>query len=110
VVDVPDWEYDHAVNAGWAVHADPPEPEKSPEPDPEPAASVLEVNEAGHPTGNLVPEDGVPEPADAEVPEPPRPADPKQAWVDYAAGQGMDPETAAAMSKADLMSRYGGRL
>ena len=51
-----------------------------------------------------------PEPADHDVPEPPRPSDPKQDWVDYAAGQGLPRDKAEAMSKADLMSRFGGRL
>ena len=32
VIEVADWEYDHNTNAGWAVHADPPEPEPAPEP------------------------------------------------------------------------------
>lgn len=50
----------------------------------------------------------------ADPPEPPKPADPKQDWMDYAS----DPRTpghitedeAGMMTKADLMSRYGGRL
>ncbi len=133
-IDVPDWEYDHCIAAGWAVHADPPEPEPAPEPEPEPVqAEVLEINEAGHPTGNLVqavparaeavadepgqpadepgqPADEPGQPAEEAVPEPPRPSDPKQAWIDYAVTQGMDEDKAAAMSKADLMSRFGGRL
>ncbi len=33
--------------------------------------------------------------------------DPKQAWVDHAVAQGADPETAAAMTKADLIAQYG---
>ena len=113
VVDVPDWEYDHCIAAGWAEHADPPAPPKAakakePEKTPEP---VLEVNEAGHPTGNLV----QPEPEKASAPEPepaepPRPSDPKPDWVDYAADRGLARDKAEAMSKADLMSRYGGRL
>ena len=107
VVDVPDWEYDHCIAAGWAEHADPPalpkaakapepekykatEPEKAPEPAPEKAS--------------------VPEPAEEAVPEPPRPSDPKPDWVDYAADRGLARDKAEAMSKADLMSRYGGRL
>jgi hypothetical protein len=40
----------------------------------------------------------------------PGPSAPKQAWIDFAIGQGADPATAGAMTKADLMSRYGGRL
>jgi hypothetical protein len=63
----------------------PPPPERDPEPEPEPP---------------------VPDPA----PLPPQPADLKQAWIDWAITQGADPDKAAAMTKADLMSRYGGRL
>ena len=33
--------------------------------------------------------------------------DPKQAWVDHAVEAGADPETAAAMTKADLIEKYG---
>lgn len=41
---------------------------------------------------------------------PPAPHDNKQAWIDYAVSRGEDPATAEAMVKADLMSKYGGRL
>jgi len=119
-IDVPDWEAEHAVNAGWAYYHEPPAP------DPDPGAvqpPAPEVSEAGHPAGNLVPEPPaaeavqevvpdpvpVPEPEDDD-PDPPRPSDPKQDWVAYAQSRGMSPVTAAAMSKADLMSRFGGRL
>jgi hypothetical protein len=44
------------------------------------------------------------------VAEAPGPSAPKQAWIDYAVSTGAGPDTAAAMTKADLMSRYGGRL
>jgi len=40
----------------------------------------------------------------------PLPADPKQAWVDYAIAQGEDPDVAPRLTKADIMSKYGGRL
>jgi len=104
VVDVPDWEYDHCIAAGWAEHADPPappkavkakEPEKAPEKAPEKPADVLP--------------EAAPEKA-PELAEPPRPSDPKPDWVDYAADRGLARDKAEAMSKADLMSRYGGRL
>ena len=113
MIDVPDWEAEHAVNAGWAYYEDPPpepEPEvvvvKAPEPVPVPvpekaAAPVTVRAEAATAPAKA---------AEPDVPEPPRPSDPKQDWVDYAADRGMDPDKAAAMSKADLMSRYGGRL
>ena len=45
------------------------------------------------------------------VAEAPGPSAPKQAWIDYAVQvQGADVHEASAMTKADLMSRYGGRL
>ena len=127
-IDIPDWEAEHAVNAGWAYYYEPPAADPDPGAVREPAAeAVLEAGEAGHPAGDLAPEPPaakdahapvqepvpdpvpVPEPED-EDPDPPRPSDPKQDWVDYAQSRGMSPVTAAAMSKADLMSRFGGRL
>ncbi len=33
---------------------------------------------------------------------------PKSDWVAYAVGQGMDYDTANAMTKADLVAQYGG--
>jgi hypothetical protein len=153
-IDVPDWEYERSLAAGWAVHADPdpepapPEPVKAPEPEPvrvyasahkpepeekykpepeparvqarapEPVRVPAEVSRETAPEedaprwqdefgGSDPPGAPAPEPEPAE---PPRPSDPKQDWIDYAADQGLDREKAAAMSKADLMSRYGGRL
>ena len=115
-IDVPDWEYDHAVAAGWAYHDDgPPEPEavvvKVPVPVPVPVP--VEAVATGEPDSPLpeIPLDEADRDTDVpEVPEPPRPSDPKQDWVDYAVTRGMSEEKATAMSKADLMSRYGGRL
>ena len=40
----------------------------------------------------------------------PASSDPKTAWIEYAVSQGADEAEAARMSKADLQSRYGGRL
>lgn len=41
----------------------------------------------------------------------PGPSAPKQAWIDYAVqAHGADVHAAGSMTKADLMSRYGGRL
>jgi hypothetical protein len=42
--------------------------------------------------------------------EPPAPHDIKQKWIDYAVLCGENPDTARDMTKADLMSKYGGRL
>lgn len=59
------------------------------------------------------PPDPGPEPeqvTEAEPAERPAPSAPKQAWIDYAVTQGADVHEASAMTKVDLMSRYGGRL
>jgi hypothetical protein len=48
--------------------------------------------------------------ADGDPAVAPGPSAPKQAWIDWAVTQGAGPDQAAAMTKADLMSRYGGRL
>lgn len=42
--------------------------------------------------------------------EPPKPADPKQAWVDHAMAHGETEDEANMQTKAGLMSKYGGRL
>jgi len=112
VVDVPDWEYDHCIAAGWAEHADPPAPPKAararePEeaPEPEKPAEVSREPESGDGSSLFEQTGGA-----ITNPEPPRPSDPKPDWVDYAADRGLARDKAEAMSKADLMSRYGGRL
>lgn len=55
-----------------------------------------------------------PEVPSAESPgtgPPPAPGAPKQAWIDYAVtAHGADVHAASNMTKADLMSRYGGRM
>jgi hypothetical protein len=57
------------------------------------------------------PEEVVHAPApEPEMPEQPRPADLKRTWEDYAVAQGMDPDDAVDATKAELMSKYGGRL
>jgi hypothetical protein len=42
--------------------------------------------------------------------EPPKPADPKQAWVDHAMAHGEGEDEANMQTKAALMQKYGGRL
>ena len=42
--------------------------------------------------------------------EPPKPAAPKQEWVDYAMAHGETEDGANMQTKADLMQKYGGRL
>jgi hypothetical protein len=92
-----------------------PPPEPDPEPEPEPDRETVFRDDVEKAVEQLpsVPE---PEPAadvppDPEpAPEPPAPSDPKPAWIDYAVIRGADRGIATAMTKADLMSRYGGRL
>lgn len=55
----------------------------------------------------VTPEPDVP---DEVAADPPKPADPKADWVAYAVSQGADPAAAEALTKIDLMSKYGGRL
>ena len=121
VVDVPDWEYDHCIAAGWAEHADPPappkaakakEPEKAPEPTAHPRPTGWESEQYGQQaTQEKKAPVKAPEPEpEPEPAEPPRPSDPKQDWIAYAQSRGMNPVTASSMSKADLMSRFGWRL
>lgn len=112
IIDVPDWEAEHAVNAGWAYYD---EPEPAPEPEPVPGPVQAQAAEAQAEAVAPVRQDELePELAQEasapEVPEPPRPSDPKPDWVDYAVIRGMDRDKATEMSKADLMSKYGGRL
>jgi hypothetical protein len=96
---------------------------------PEPVPAVPEAAETAEPPGELP--RLAPDAADADgagsggddaavqdAAEPdgtaaaaPGPSAPKQAWIDYAVRvQGADVHAASNMTKADLMSRYGGRL
>jgi hypothetical protein len=68
---------------------------------------------AGQAEGATEPAEPDAEPAEAAAGSPvaaPAPSAPKQAWIDYAVSCGASPDEAASMTKADLMSRYGGRL
>jgi len=71
-------------------------------PQEEPAKSVLVS----------APEEVQPEevPAMEESSGAPSPSAPKSEWTDWAVRQGEVPATAAAMTKSDLMSKYGPRL
>lgn len=122
-IDVPGWEADDLIlgqNAVEAGAADP-EPDPDPVPDPEPADEVPPGTLAEPwPVAETVAEPVVTGDASADPPaEPdavqpavaPPPSAPKQAWIDYAIqAHAADPAEATAMTKADLMSRYGGRL
>jgi hypothetical protein len=108
-----------------------PEPEQASEPGPVPemdpgtlaspadtaagasAPPAGDQSETGQAEGATEPAEPEAEPDVAAAGDPvaaPAPAAVKQAWIDYAVSQGATPEEAAAMTKADLMSRYGGRL
>jgi hypothetical protein len=78
------------ASAGGGTAAGAPEPEPVPEP--------------GAGSGDSMPD------RDTAVPAPPAPHENKQRWIDYAVRLGSDPDRAAAMTKAELMSKYGGRL
>lgn len=110
---VEDWEGEHLIRGGCARQiAPPPGRAQAPVAVPAPPAPEPPV-----PQSEPSPTAAGPEPQAAEPepePEPdarrPAPSDPKQAWVDYAVAQGLDWDTASRMTKADLQSRYGGRL
>lgn len=61
-------------------------------------------------TEPAIPEAEPSEAADETPAVAPAPSAPKQAWIEYAVSRGADEDTARSMTKADLMSRYGGRL
>lgn len=48
--------------------------------------------------------------AEAPAPAAPRPADPKQDWVDYAVSLGAPRSEAETQTKVQLMAAFGGRL
>jgi len=83
------------------------EPAAEPEPAPEPAA---EPDVAAAPEAAAADAAAASGEAEAGPPSPPAPHDNKAKWIDYAVSQGEDPDTAPAMTKADLMSKYGGRM
>jgi hypothetical protein len=98
-----------------------PPADAEPAADGEPAAGEAEPSEAAGPpdaeAGTEAAADGEAEAGPQSPPaadDPallmPAPHDIKQRWIDYAVSQGEDPETARDMTKADLMSKYGGRL
>lgn len=92
-----------------AEQGDPPAVAATPEPPgelPSLAPDVAGQDEAGG-TGNA----GEDAAESSPVAETPGPSAPKQAWIDYAVNvHGADVHAAGSMTKADLMSRYGGRL
>lgn len=118
---VEDWEGEHLIRGGCARQVAPPPgraqaPVAVPAPPvpPAPPAAVPDVPRSEPSLTAAGPEPQAAEPEPEPEPEPdarrPAPSDPKQAWVDYAIAQGLDWDTASRMTKADLQSRYGGRL
>jgi hypothetical protein len=127
-LEVEDWEAEDLIRIGLAV----PGPEGGsgrpamPEPaaevpagESEPAAGAAAAPDTGvSPLAEVSPlaqaavtgAGTVPPGEPADETGPPAPHDAKRAWIDWAITRGADPDTAAAMTKADLMSRYGGRL
>lgn len=124
--EVAEWEGRHLIASGVAVEvADRTPPSQQPgfgqgASDPQPGQDQGQ-QEGQEPPANPVPPDqspvsegqdlgqrGDPEP---DLPaQPPQPADPKQAWVDYAISKGTPPDMANAWTKQRLMAEFGGRL
>jgi hypothetical protein len=122
-IEVPYGEGTDLLRGEHAVQVRPPEPPgpwaltppAPPAPPPVTIVSEPAQTAAGPPQEKTLVQAAVPEPApepepEPEQPESPKPGDPKQDWINYAIGQGADEAAAEAMTKADLMSRYGGRL
>ncbi len=110
VIDVPHDVGRDLILGGHAVDAHtPPPPVPAPPPPPAPALAPMVVSQPAATAAGPLPSPPEPEP-DPEPPSAPGPADPKAEWIGYAISRGADPDTAGRMTKADLMSRYGGRL
>jgi len=115
-IDVPREEGEHLVRVGQAFEVEAPGRAEAPH---GPASATPAPVSESSPTAAGPPEAEVSAPEEEAAPEPaageepgdmPKPADAKQAWLDYALSQGADADVAAGMTKADLMSRFGGRL
>ena len=98
ILDTDEDEARHLVsggNARWAVEPGAEERAVMPADGPELAAAVPADDSAGD------------EPPEPENGAQPLVRDPKQAWVDHAVAAGASPDEAAAMTKADLIGKYG---
>lgn len=69
------------------------------------AAQVV-VNQAADDTDGDAPDGDAPAP-DGDAPEAPAVSDVKADWVDFAVSQGESREAAEAMTKADLIDKFG---
>lgn len=110
--EIADWEGEHLIRGGCARQV--PVPEWAVPKPPAPVKSAVAPETVAPARQPELPQEPAPEAGPESAPAPeagrPSPADPKQAWVDYAIAQGLDWDTASRMTKADLQSRYGGRL
>jgi hypothetical protein len=104
-IEVPEDEADDLIRGGLADEADPPGSEPAPEPadgDPEPVLEdTVYRDDLDKAVGDL------PAAPAAERAEPPKTADSKQDWVDYAVSRGADSSEADGMTKAELTEKYG---
>jgi hypothetical protein len=117
-IDIPAEEAIPLIRAGNAIQVDPPESAEPPKPLPPPSSATPAPVSESAPTARG-PVWAPPEPP-AEEPEPvlpgladlepPKPADAKQAWVDYAMAHGAGEDAANMQTKVELMQKYGGRL
>lgn len=104
--EVADPEGRQLIQSGLARQIQPPEPAPAPEPAEQEAASP-EASGALGASGEVL---AVSLPAAEPLPPAPRATDPKSVWMDYAVSTGMDADDVVEMTKAELQSRFGGRL
>lgn len=72
-----------------------------------PAAKPALEKAAPEPTPDEIAHEAAPL---AQTPNRPKPSESKRLWEDYAVAKGMDPDDAVDSTKAELMSKFGGRL
>lgn len=106
--EVPDEEGRGLVAAGVALEVVLPPEAKAPLR----SLTVTPESAQASATASALPPPSPPPPAPPvteEVPQP-RPADPKDAWVEYAVSRGVSKAEAEAMTKAQLQAAYGSRM
>lgn len=103
--EVEDWEGDHLIRGQMAYRVTPLAPEKKP------AKAAAAAQAAPAPAKAVAAEPvKTAEPAPEEPSGAPSPSAARQVWVDYALSQGAQLADVSTMTKADLQSKYGGRL
>jgi len=118
LLELPDAEGEDLIRGRMAVQVPVPQPVQAPVSAPPPAAPPVQAPVSAPPQTAAGPVPAEPGTASAAEPaaaagqemEQPKPADPKQAWVDYAVSQGADLSAVADVTKQQLMQAYGGRL